>query len=256
MLFTSCVGPLALSIAAFRNSLVFHATDQITILAVHFAPNCAIWGMRWWPDELQRTFPGVFELECSGSQLGRIFSGDNCPASFGQLYGLPIFLYVVLWATPYYLFFFVFAKSALKQGGYYTMYEDMVKTNINIQKVVNLGGSSWGEIKYMSFHGVLCYLAFLMGPLLWHSFPLHTVYMLALLCVSTYNGGTYYFRVFAKKYYKAKLLEAAVDIERADQEEVNASKRDQELQLQQLEGDTDHILLPSSDVTMSRTDKA
>jgi hypothetical protein len=43
ILFTSCVGPLALSIAAFRNSLVFHSSDNIVILAVHFSPNVAIW---------------------------------------------------------------------------------------------------------------------------------------------------------------------------------------------------------------------
>ena len=43
ILFTSCVGPLALSVAAFRNSLVFHSSKNIVILAVHFSPNVALW---------------------------------------------------------------------------------------------------------------------------------------------------------------------------------------------------------------------
>jgi len=43
ILFTSCVGPLALSVAAFRNSLVFHSSKNLVILAVHFSPNLALW---------------------------------------------------------------------------------------------------------------------------------------------------------------------------------------------------------------------
>lgn len=43
VLFTSSVGPLALSIAAFRNSLVFHSSANLVILAVHFSPNLAMW---------------------------------------------------------------------------------------------------------------------------------------------------------------------------------------------------------------------
>lgn len=45
ILFTSCVGPLALSVAAFRNSLVFHSSKNIVILAVHFSPNVAMWSV-------------------------------------------------------------------------------------------------------------------------------------------------------------------------------------------------------------------
>lgn len=39
------MGPLALSVFAFRNGLVFHSITQLTILAVHIGPAAAIFGM-------------------------------------------------------------------------------------------------------------------------------------------------------------------------------------------------------------------
>jgi hypothetical protein len=46
VLFSWVNGPLVLSIAAFRNSLVFHSADHMTILAVHVGPALAVYGMR------------------------------------------------------------------------------------------------------------------------------------------------------------------------------------------------------------------
>lgn len=200
--FTSVVGPLALSVAAFRNSLVFHSSDQLIILAIHFSPNVAIWGMRWWPKELDQSFPGIFNIGCGSDppqQFSLFFSKEECPATFSQLYGWPIFIYA-LWAITYYLFFFVFAKGILKRGGYYTMFEDMSK-NTAVKAVLNLGGS-WGqELKYMCAHGTLCCVSLLIGPLLWHSFILHTIYLGVIVAFAVFNGGTFYFQVFAKNYY-------------------------------------------------------
>jgi hypothetical protein len=225
ILFTSCVGPLALSIPAFRNSLVFHSTDQIVILAVHWSPNVAMWGMRWWSERLKNHFGDAFDIGCSeisGNEFKLFFDKDGCPATFSEIYGLPVFLYVICWATPYYLFFFIFAAKALKRNGYYTMFEDMVKTNSIIKKVVNLGGSKAKEVKYMLAHGCCAYLSFFMGPLLWHSFALHTIYLIFIMSISIYNGGTFYFRVFAKKYYKDMI---ALEVERLNKEALQLKQR-------------------------------
>ena len=48
ILFTACVGPLALSVLAFRNSVVFHNIDHLTSTVLHWTPQVSIWGMRWW----------------------------------------------------------------------------------------------------------------------------------------------------------------------------------------------------------------
>lgn len=92
------------------------------------------------------------------------------------------------------------------------MFDDMSQ-NPAVAKVLNMGGD-WGrEIKYMCCHGFLCYCAFFLGPLLWHSFILHSAYLIAIVGISVYNGGTFYFRVFAKKYYGEQMKEAAIEVE-------------------------------------------
>lgn len=212
--FTCCVGPLALSIAAFRNSLVFHSSSQTIILAIHFSPNVAMWGMRWWPSQLENIFPNTFQIGCNSSpraQFSLFFSSEDCPATFTQLYAWPLFHYFVLWAIPYYIFFFVIGKKILRKGGYYTMFDDMLK-NPFVKKAINIGGS-WGqEFKYMCCHGLLCSIAFFLGPLLWHSFVLHSIYLGLIVAIAVYNGGSYYFQVFAKTYYR-KLIEEEIDAE-------------------------------------------
>lgn len=205
VLFTSCVGPLAMSIPLFRNSLIFHSPDHFTILAVHLFPNLSLWGMRWYPYHLNTAFPGVFdtgcEVESNQQHYNAFFSIDGCGASFTELYVWPMVYYIIGWATPYYIFFFILAKDSLKRGQFVSMFEDMKENNSVVRAVISLGGD-WGqEFKYMWTHGILCYLALLLGPLFWHSFPLHSAYLIVIILVSVHNGSSFYFRVFAKKYY-------------------------------------------------------
>jgi hypothetical protein len=55
--FTFSTGPLAISIALFRNSLVFHSFDHMCILAVHIGPPLTLYGMRWYAEDLENHGP-------------------------------------------------------------------------------------------------------------------------------------------------------------------------------------------------------
>jgi Protein of unknown function (DUF2838) len=210
VLFTWCVGPLALSVAFFRNSLVFHSSDQIIILATHLSPNLAIYGMRWWAKELENQYPNTFHIECETS-IGSIFSsfpsvrmfdaGENCEATFFSLFWVPLFAYVVLWTIPYALFFFLLGRKLIEEGGYHTMYSTMKDTPL-MKRFLTLGGEPWRPVIYMLIHGVLCGASFLIAPFVWKSFLLHTSYLLILLFIAVRNAGTYYFEIFAERYYK------------------------------------------------------
>ena len=57
MFFTFSTGPLAISIALFRNSLVFHSFDHMCILAVHIGPPLTLYGMRWYAEDLENHGP-------------------------------------------------------------------------------------------------------------------------------------------------------------------------------------------------------
>ena len=213
ILFTWCVGPLALSIAFFRNSLVFHSSDQIIILATHLSPNLAIYGMRWWADDLNKQFPNTFHMACEtnlksmimnqdGSMQSSLFfdAGKNCEATFYSLFTVPVCSYFLLWTIPYASFFFIFGRKQLEDGGYHTMYSTM-RENPLLKNLLSYGGNKFQPVIYMLIHGFLCCLSFLISPLVWSSFMLHTSYLLILFAIAVKNAGTYYFRVFAAKYY-------------------------------------------------------
>ncbi len=204
--FSFCVGPLAMSIPVFRNSLVFHESDKLVILSLHWSPNVAIWGIRWFPKQLEESFPGLFTaaLGCGNDprpQLNQFFTDALCPGSFSDLFLWAALMYFIFWAIPYYLFFFCCAQESLRRGGYITMFEDM-RVRPGVDTVLLLGGD-WGqEIKYSLFHASLSCSSLLLGPCLWHSFHLHTIYLGVIFSSAIYNGATFYFRVFAKKYYR------------------------------------------------------
>lgn len=177
--------------------------------------------MRWWPNALEESFPNTFHVCGSNPPLTpNLFfdSDEKCSATFTELYVWPVAVYVVLWAAPYYIFFFIIGKAVLRKGGYFTMFDDMIKKPA-IAKVLKYGGE-WGkEFKYMCCHGALCYLAFLLGPLLWHSFILHTLYLMLVIMVAVYNGATFYFRVFTKRRYMRMMKQAAREREAMEPEE-------------------------------------
>ena len=208
-LFTVCIGPLAASIILFKNSLVLHDWNRVAVLAVHWSPNIALWGMRWWPRKLEESFPDTFHFDCENvpPQHGLFFNKDDCVGTFVQLWVYPLISYIVLWAIPYYLFFFVFAKNMIERNGFHTMYEDM-KISPILKPQLEKFSEPFRPLIYMCCHGTACSIAFLLGPLLWHSFALHTIWLMCCFGVAIYNGSTFYFEVFAKKYYKAKMDEA------------------------------------------------
>lgn len=187
--FSWCVGPLALSVLVFRNSLVFHSSDHLVILAVHYSPNLAFYGLRWFNKDLETTFPNTFHISCNDS---------SCGASFTDLIVLPIIFYIILWTIPYSSLFFVFGKKTIEDGGYHTMYETM-KNHVVIRKCIGDGG----PYAYMFLHLLLCSVSYFVALPLWGNFYAHTAYLIALLVIAIHNGGTYYFEVFADRNSKS-----------------------------------------------------
>jgi len=203
-LFAACAGPLALATVALRNSLVFHDWNMLCIFMVHFSPNLALWGMRWWPEELSHAFPDAFNIACSNlpPQRTLFFSPDDCSGTFVELFVYPVVLYL-MWLVPYVAFVFWMGAGYLERKGYHTVYEETKDTPLFL--ILLKGEEKWKPLKYMCIHFVSASATFLVAPLLWHSFALHTAYMMILLCIALRNGGTYYFRVFARRYYDSKM---------------------------------------------------
>ena len=50
-------GPLGLSVAAFKNAMIFHKIDFITSVAIHLLPLVTSWNLRWHTMEYESTLP-------------------------------------------------------------------------------------------------------------------------------------------------------------------------------------------------------
>lgn len=85
------MGPLAWSIIAFRNSLVFHSLDKNTSLFLHWFPAVVAWTQRWHYD------PVTEEVIRGDPELKR----DWNIASLTQLVFFPMVPYLA-WAVAYY----------------------------------------------------------------------------------------------------------------------------------------------------------
>lgn len=200
------VGPLALSVPMFRNSMVFHSFDHISILAVHMGPPLVAYTMRWYSENLELVWPNTFHLSCSA---------EKCEASWYDLLFMPTIGYLLCWWIPYGFLMFVYldAEDLKKKGEVtmYTYYETFLfppgwfekYTGLELQQV---RGKDWSSlipklqpVVYMCLHFFLCFLAFALTNIFWHSFWAHTVYLILLVMVSAWNGATFYFKVMKKR---------------------------------------------------------
>lgn len=207
-------GPLALSIAVFRNSLVFHSFDHIAVLAVHIGPPLAIWGMRWWYKELELHWPDTFHLGVDETW------SQSTTQYVRSLFLLPTLLYFCMWTVPYFSIIFIIKSQKIKMKGYTTMYSyyegelagvyewlKLPPTQAPVEPGATAGTTRRTMISnvarpmaYMAIHGIICSISFLFSLLLWKYFWVHTIYLLLLFAVCVNNGSSYYFRVFAEKY--------------------------------------------------------
>ncbi|GMH35966.1 hypothetical protein BSKO_03834 [Bryopsis sp. KO-2023] len=185
-------GPLAWSIVAFRNSLVYHSLDKVTSLFLHYYPMLVSWTLRWHPD----------------ADLVPATSGpdSNVEGAFDlvlQLVVIPFGVYM-LWAVLYYLKIFVISSKRIQDRGYDTLYGYMMSNKKSAFSRFVLGyPKKWQPLVYMSTHALLVCVTMILGVIWWKSFELHTLFMTTVILISVWNGANYYFEVFAKRYFAA-----------------------------------------------------
>jgi len=88
-LFAIANGPLAWSVALTSNALVFHSIDHVGALFIHLSPPLMSWTFRWHGDEVNRAWPGRFQLDVAGD-------GSR---SFGDLYAPAAAAYGAWWVV-------------------------------------------------------------------------------------------------------------------------------------------------------------
>lgn len=224
--FTWVNGPLAMSIAKFNNAIVFHSVMHIGITAVHIGPALALWGLRWFNDDLEAFFPDTFHIN-----VNQTAATETWQELFKTLLINPIILYIFLWAIPFYLADFVIFREKIHKSQEHIMFEDVFEKEIDklltsfggwlhkniglpfldhIYEIFTVRGKKYSHpFVYMCMHFIASSFTFTFSQVFWRSFWLHTLYLVVLIHIAIFNGATWYFKIFerdfAKKRY-AKIL--------------------------------------------------
>lgn len=191
VLFAWSVGVLASAIVLFRNSIVFHSADHTTILAVHISPNLALYGMKWYFNDLNTAFPSLFRIGCGATTC------DS--ATLFDLIVVPAVCYLIFWSLPYSFYMFIYGRKMIEEQKLIHMYSFMETSSL---------WKSWEEkyfhgyarFAYMSIHFIMCTLSYILSYFAWHSYWFHTIFLILIMEVALWNGATYYFEVFADRY--------------------------------------------------------
>lgn len=193
ILFAWSFGPVAASVVGFKNALVFHSFDHMTILAVHIGPPLVCYGLRFYAKELEDAFPDTFHLG--------IVDSPSWDDSLKELFVNPVVGYAT-WLGIYALFHFLLFASLLREQGMITMVTDLpfLASRPEAQR----------PLIYCAAHSFLSCLTFAFAQIWWRSHEAATVFLLTLLFVATWNGATYYFEVFGGDYaYERKKAKEA-----------------------------------------------
>lgn len=188
-------GPLMCSILLMRNSLVFHDFDKTTTLMMHASPAIVAWTLRWYPE-------ASWVATLTKDQLLDVNS-----SSWYELFVQPVGFYFA-WVFMYYILTFVALHDRIEGRGRATMFSMMVPKDPErakrsaLARVVLKSPANVQPIVYLACHAAAASVAFIPVKLFFDNFYLHTMVLAFCLGVSVWNGGNYYFKVFAKKYLK------------------------------------------------------
>lgn len=216
--FALASGPLALSVPAFRNALVFHSLDKSTSLFIHVGPALVAWSLRWHPGPLPGAPPtlataaaerGLQACAAAAAATGWGGLARACAparghpalprgwdaATPGDLVAAAALPYAC-WALAYYVLMFnPLAWRAIRRNGYETMWTYMVEKNAAspLARLVSAAPSpGYGPVIYMLAHLAATVASLCLASVWWRSQVAHSLFIVALISASAYNGATYY----------------------------------------------------------------
>ncbi|PRP81565.1 transmembrane protein [Planoprotostelium fungivorum] len=186
-------GPLMWAIAVWRLSIVFHSLDKVTSLFIHLNPPLVMWAIRWHSPE--------------GSDYQHCVSEYEHSLSFSTAVLFPLVPYIA-WQLIYYVIVQIVRRKKFKAD------PERLTSFIWMQRDGKSLIGRWMKVfgrKYEIFmFGILqlifTFVVMLPIQLLHHSYVLHTGFVLSILLLSAWNGSSFYFEVFSKRY-QAQLKE-------------------------------------------------
>jgi len=185
-------GPVAWSVLAFNQSLVFHSHAHMTSVFLHFSPIIVSWALRWRQPPNAAFVVCDTDAGCWRHPLGLWWDGT-------RYFYLP-------WIVGYYLLVYIVLGDFLKRNAYQTLF-DRVTTSGPSAKIFRLlfrrsgvAGPLAQRAVYMSVHLVFGMVTMGLATIYWYSYFAHSAFLVTIFAASVYNAAGYYFTVFAQRY--------------------------------------------------------
>lgn len=189
-------GCLALSIAAFRNSLVFHDMDCMTSMGIHAAPMIITHHIRW------SMIPEEASWPTEQRQFNTISTGLSVSEYLWLNMWYPI-LFWLCWMAVYWPINFVIAHDRIKTKNYNTLYfwfANQPRWYKWIEAQEWWLGVWSGPVQFFFGHFVFMFTSHLVAMIgfefYWFNLAVCTFY----IGVSQWNGANFYMEFFSKRY--------------------------------------------------------
>ena len=160
----------------------------MTSVFLHVFPPLVAWCSRWHPPDPRHW---------------KATAGHTCPtdhASVRDLILIPWLPYA-MWAVAYYVKIFVVSSSRIQERGYHTLFKYMTRKPKSFFGRLARALPKWlSALLFMTWHVAFCAVTFVLSWAMWQSFWLNSAFLAAVFYTSAWNGGNYYFEVFARRY--------------------------------------------------------
>eukprot|EP00931_Biecheleriopsis_adriatica_P066641 TRINITY_DN40949_c0_g1_i1.p1 TRINITY_DN40949_c0_g1~~TRINITY_DN40949_c0_g1_i1.p1 ORF type:complete len:356 (-),score=66.18 TRINITY_DN40949_c0_g1_i1:2-1069(-) len=179
-------GPLAWSVLAFNNSLVFHSEDHMISCFIHISPVLLSYGLRWHalPD-------GRFIIHRHADATTSILS---------QVAAAELHFYIP-WMVVYYVWVLVVMDSRVRSREYLTLYSYVTSKGMLAPLMPYVSRHSiMQKTFYCLSHYLFGLITAILAALLWRNYWAHTFFIFSMCFCACWNGGGYYFRYFARRY--------------------------------------------------------
>jgi hypothetical protein len=232
--YCSALGPLAFSIATWRNSAVFHSLEKMTSLFIHLYPAITFCALRHFMPEAQRhaRFPAMQALPRLNSWTAFAWN---------------VTFYFV-WQMMYFIFISRPKAAKIASGERINSYSHMSKGKGAVAKVLAKAPTERREWAFIALQFVYTIVCTLPAPwLFYNSRTASAAFCLSLILLSVWNGAGYYVEVWGRRFER-ELEKLRKEVEATQKAAAATAPSDSKSTSKELDNDptTDFASKPSS----------
>ena len=196
VIFELCNGPLAWSVLAFSQSLIFHSAPHMASVFIHVSPMILTYCIRW-DATSQKTF-----AVCAD------FPACTSVSAAALLWNAMTKMYLV-WLVLYYVFIYIVMDARIRERGYKTLF-DRIITRGPTKNIAKLHPNEMVQKSiYMITHCAFAFATMLLATIYFTSRVAHFVFMFCIIAASSWNASGFFFTAFVQQQH-AELVKREV----------------------------------------------